>query len=175
MGAQPHMYEVNYLAGKNCKIKQVSKKALQPSVRLASEEGCDHHVNGVKHMREQNILEKRGKTGGDGDREDGGWSSCVDNGWKVAAGSGYHPALSPRWDPSLTRTHAHMHQPLTNTLSRLFSHISSQWKQPINAQRPSGAAHNMRKAKRNRERCRKKRYLAQFCSLTKTVTERNTE
>lgn len=146
MGAQPHMYEVNYLAGKNCKIKQVSKKALQLSIRLASEEGCDHCVNDVSTWESKICWKKRGKTGGDGDTEDGGWSSCVDNGWKVAAGSGYHPALSPRWDPSLTRKHAHMHQPLTNTLSRLFSHISSQWKQPINAQRPSGAAHNLRKA-----------------------------
>lgn len=66
MGAQPHMYELNYLADKNCKIKQVSKTSLWLSMGLASEQACDRR----EHMREQNMLEKRGKTVGD--REDGG-------------------------------------------------------------------------------------------------------
>jgi len=41
------MYEVNYLAAKSCSIKQVSKKTLQLSIRVAPEEDCDHRVNGV--------------------------------------------------------------------------------------------------------------------------------
>lgn len=59
MGTQPHMYEVNYLAGKSCDIKQVSKKTLQLSIRVASEEECDHHVNGVSTWQSKICWKKK--------------------------------------------------------------------------------------------------------------------
>ncbi len=84
--------------------------------------------------------------------------------------------LSPRKESQMrsithAHTHAHMHQPLTNTLSRLFSHISSQWKQPINAQKSSGAAQNMRQTKRKRERKAQGETKPWLCFQTKTAKE----